>query len=66
LKPRSDAEDKYSGKVGGNVDRFQVGDVHRMALEAPLDEVFMGGINDKHIKEKGTRYRAIWTDRASE
>jgi hypothetical protein len=66
LKPRAAAEDKYSGKVGGNVDRFQVGDVHRMALEAPLDELFMGGIIDKHIKEKGTRYRAIWTDRASE
>ena len=65
LKPRAAAEDKYSGKVGGNVDRFQVGDVHRMALEAPLDEVFMGGIIDKHIKEKGKRYRAIWTDRAS-
>jgi hypothetical protein len=66
LKPRAAAEDKYSRKVGGNVDRFQVGDVHRMALEAPLDEVFMGGVIDKHIKEKGTRYRAIWTDRASE
>jgi hypothetical protein len=37
-----------------------------MALEAPLDEYFMGGVIDKHIKEKGTRYRAIWTDRASE
>jgi hypothetical protein len=66
LKPRAAAEDKYSGKVGGNVDRFQVGDVHRMALEAPLDELFMGGFIDKHIREKGTRYRAIWTDRASE
>ncbi len=65
LKPRSAAEDKYSGKVGGNVDRFQVGDVHRMALEAPLDELVMVGIIDKH-KEQGTRYRAIWTDRASE
>jgi hypothetical protein len=66
LKPRSDAADKFSGKVGGNVDRFLVGDVHRMALDAPLDELYMGGIIDKNIKEKGTRYRAIWTDRASE
>ncbi len=65
LKPRAVAEDKYSGKVGGNVDRFLVGDVHRMALEAPLEEIFMGGIINKH-KEKGTLYRAIWTDRASE
>jgi hypothetical protein len=66
LKPRDSAADKHSGKVGGNVVRFQTGDVHRMALEAPLEELYMGGIIDKHIKEKGTRYRAIWTDRASE
>ncbi len=66
LKPRATAADKHSGKVGGNVDRFRVGDVHRMALEAPLDELFMGGIVDKHINEQGTRYRAIWTDRAGE
>ena len=66
LKPRATAQDKFSGKVGGNVERFQVGDVHRMALEGPLDQVFMGGIIDKHIKEKGTRYRAIWTERARE
>jgi hypothetical protein len=66
LKPRATAQDKFSGKVGGNVEHFQVGDVHRMALEGPLEEYFMGGIIDKHIKEKGTRYRAVWTDRASE
>ena len=65
LKPRATAEDKYSGKVGGNVASFQVGDVHRMALEAPLEELVMVGIIDKH-KEKGTRYRAIWTDHASQ
>jgi len=64
LKARASAQDKFSGKVGGNVERFEVGDVHRMALEGPLDQLFMGGIIDKHIKEKGTRYRAIWTDRA--
>jgi hypothetical protein len=66
LKPRATAQDKFSGKVGGDVEHFQVGDVHRMALEGPLEEYFMGGIVDKHIKEQGTRYRAIWTDRASE
>jgi hypothetical protein len=66
LKPRATAGDKNSGRVGGDVDRFQVDDVHRMALEAPLGELFMGGIIDKHIKEPGERYRAIWTDRARE
>jgi hypothetical protein len=64
LKPRSKAEDKFSGKVGGNVERFQVGDVHRMALEAPLDQAMpMVGLIDKYIQTKGVRYWAIWVDR---
>ena len=66
LKPRAGAADKFSGKLGGNVARFQVGDVHRMALEYPLDEFYMGGIIDKHLKESGTRYWALWTERARE
>jgi hypothetical protein len=66
LKPRATAQDKFSGKVGGNVDHFQVGDVHRMALAAPLDECFTGGIIDRYTNETGTRYLAIWTDRATE
>ncbi len=64
LKPRAGAADKFSGKIGGTVERFQVGDVHRMALEAPLADFYMGGIIDKHFKEKGTRYWAVWTDRS--
>jgi hypothetical protein len=63
LKPRYRAADKFVKDVGGNVDRFQVGDVHRMALEAPLDVIYMGGIIDKHVQEKGTRYLGVWTDR---
>jgi hypothetical protein len=66
LKPRAEAQDKFSGKLGGNVTTFQVGDVHRMALDGPLDELFMGGIIDKHIKEKGPRYWAFWTERDRE
>lgn len=66
LKPRISAADKFSGRIGGNVDRFQVGDVHRMAMEAPLDQSYMGGIIDKHFKEPGTRYWAIWSERAKE
>lgn len=66
LKPRAGAADKFSGKLGGNVDHFQVGDVHRMALAFPLDQFYMGGIIDKHIKESGVRYWALWTERARE
>jgi hypothetical protein len=64
LKPRSSAEDKSSGKLGGSVERFQVGDVHRLALEAPLDEKMpMVGLIDKYVGLKGIRYWALWTDR---
>jgi hypothetical protein len=63
LKPRSSAEDKFSGKVGGRVERFQVGDVHHLALDLPLDDKMpMVGLIDKYIARPGTRYWAIWTD----
>ena len=40
-------------------------DIHRIALEAPLDQQWMGGIVDKYFNNKGTRYWAIWTVKAS-
>ena len=52
-------------KVGGDVEQFRAGDIHRMALEAPLDQQWMGGIIDKYFSQKGTRYWAIWTVKAS-
>lgn len=66
LKPRAKAQDKFSGKIGGNVTKTQAGDVHRMALEFPLEEHYMGPIIDKYFKTKGTRYWAIWTDSGGE
>ena len=68
LKPRSRAEDKFSGRIGGSVESYRVGDVHHLALEAPLEEQMpMVGMIDKYlIKEKGVRYWAIWADRAAE
>ena len=66
LKPRVSVTDKFSGKIGGNVDHFVAGQVHRMALDYPLDQCYMGGVIDKHIMEQGIRYWALWTDRARE
>ena len=66
LKPRATVQDEFSGKVGGHVDRFRVGDVHRMALEAPLDNFWMGGVVDKYFNEKGVRYWAVWTNMAAD
>ena len=62
LKPRATVQDDGSGKVGGHLDSFRAGDVHRMALDAPLDQFWMGGIVDKYFDRKGTRYWAVWTN----
>ena len=62
LKPREQAQDDVSGNVGGHVTSFRAGDIHRMALETPLDHFWMGGIVDKYFATTGTRYWAVWTN----
>jgi hypothetical protein len=62
LKPREQAQDDVSGKVGGHLVAFRAGDVHRMALAGPVDQYWMGGIIDKYFAIPGTRYWAIWTN----
>ncbi len=64
-KPRAAAADEESGKIGGRLEQFRAGDLHRMALEEPLDHHWMGGIIDKYFEQKGTRYWAVWTNPAS-
>ena len=40
--------------------------LHRMALESPMDDHYMGGIVDKYFGQRtGTSYWAVWTDRAA-
>ena len=65
LKLRSEAEDEFSGKVGGTVRRFREGDLHRLALEEPLDDHYMGGVIDMFL-ENGTRYWSVWANRVVE
>ena len=66
LKPRKQAQDDVSGKVGGRVTAFRAGEVHRMALESPVDQFWMGGIVDKYFGAGGTRYWAVWTNPGAE
>ena len=66
LKPREQAQDDVSGKVGGHVKAFRAGDIHRMALESPVDQFWMGGIVDKYFTVKATRYWAVWTNPGAE
>jgi len=62
-KPRAEAADKRAPKVGGNVRRFEAGDTHRMALEVPIEDYFMGGIVNKYFgKTTNTIYWAVWTN----
>jgi hypothetical protein len=65
-EPRSSVVDARVQEIGGNVKQFRVGDVHRMALEVPIDDHFMGGIINKYFGEVNDPiYWAIWTDKAA-
>jgi hypothetical protein len=64
-KPRAEAADKKVKDIGGNVREFRAGDLHRMALESPMDDFFMGGIVDKYFgKRSGPAFWAVWTNDA--
>jgi hypothetical protein len=64
LKPRAEAADARVKEIGGNLKRFQAGEIHRMALETPIDDHYMGPIINKyHGEEKGPIYWAVWTNR---
>jgi hypothetical protein len=64
LKPRAKAADARAEGIGGDLKTFKAGDIHRMALDVPLDDHYMGPIINKyHGKTTGPLYWAIWTNR---
>lgn len=64
-KPRAEAGDKKVRDIGGKLREFRGGELHRMALELPIDECYLGGIVDKYFgKHDGPVYWAVWTDPA--
>ena len=64
-KSRAEAADTRAKNIGGTLRQFRAGQLHRMALEAPLDDFFMGGIVDKYFgKHSGPLYWAVWTNAA--
>jgi len=66
-KPRAEAADKRVKGIGGALKQFRAGDTHRMALEVPIDDHFMGGIVNKYFgQESGPLYWAVWTNPAAE
>lgn len=66
LKPRAEVADERSGAIGGNVKSFTAGDTHRMALETPLDDFYMGPmINKYHGEDNSPIHWAVWTNRVT-
>jgi hypothetical protein len=66
FKPRSEAADSRVPDVGGDLTTFRAGQVHRMALEASIDDQYMGGIVDKYFgKRTEPVYWAVWTNLVS-
>ena len=67
FKRRSGASDQRVKDIGGDLNRFEAGQVHRMALEAPIDDYFMGGIVNKYFGQSNEPiYWAVWTNLAGE
>jgi len=66
-KPRNEAADKRVKDIGGTVKQFRAGQAHRMALETPIDDYFMGGIVNKYFgQDTGPIYWAVWTNLGEE
>jgi hypothetical protein len=66
FKPRSEAADRRVEGVGGDLKAFRAGQVHRMALEVPIDDHFMGGLVNKYYGQPiDPIYWAVWTNLVS-
>lgn len=62
-KPRHAVADARVQQIGGNLKKFRVGDIHRMALQVPIDDYYMGGIINKYFgKSNDPIYWALWTN----
>ena len=63
FKPRSEAADRRVQNIGGNLQEFQAGQLHRMALEPSIDDCYLGGIVNKYFDEHPEPiYWAVWTN----
>jgi hypothetical protein len=67
FKPRSEAADRNVEAIGGDLKTFRAGQVHRMALEVPLDDHYMGGLVNKYFGQPTDPiYWAVWTNLVSD
>jgi hypothetical protein len=62
-KPRNEAPDRRVKVIGGNIRQFRAGQTHHLALEAPIEDHFMGGIVNKYFgRTTNALYWAVWTN----
>ena len=62
-EPRSSVTDARVTQIGGNLRKFRAKDIHRMALEVPIDDYYMGGIINKYFGQSNDPiYWAVWTN----
>ena len=62
-EPRSSVADARVKEIGGSLRKFRAMDIHRMALEVPIDDYYMGGIINKYFGEsEDPIYWAVWTN----
>ena len=63
FKSRDEAADRRASDIGGDLETFEAGQTHRMALEVPIDDFYMGGIVNKYFDENPEPiYWAVWTN----
>jgi hypothetical protein len=63
-KPRSEAADRQVPNIGGNLQQFQAGQTHHLALEVPVEDYFLGGMVNKYFgRTTNAIYWAVWTNR---
>jgi len=63
-KARAEAADARAGAIGGTLRQFRVGETHRLALEVPIDDYYMGGIINKYFGQtEEPIYWALWTNK---
>ena len=63
-KARASAADDRCPEIGGNLRQFRPNDIHRIAMETPIDDYYMGGIINKYFEQSDAPvYWAVWTNK---
>jgi hypothetical protein len=62
LIPRAKIKDKMDQYVDGNVEKFEVGAVHKLTLIRPMDSIWKDAVEDEYFDSDLPKYFALRTD----